>query len=274
MSYKPVFRYKLKGLDEEFSNWTGKSKIEFTRLPYGKYSFLVQTKDIYNNLSPVTEYNFEIRPPWYLSEIALISYAFLFVLGLVFLRVAFKRRLKKHAIELEQREKERRRREQMLVEQKYMRLKNRDLQSEVASKSIELANYTMTMINKNEILLKIKNELQKLKKELGPRFPAYKYKKLNKMLEQSLSSEDEWKKFEFHFDQAHENFFKRLKSEYPQLTPNDLKLCAYLRMNLSTKEIAPLLNISIRGVEVRRYRLRKRLNLKREDNLVEFLMGF
>jgi len=274
MSYKPVFRYQLKGLDEDFSKWTGQSKVEFTRLPYGQYTFLVQTKDIYNNLSPLTEYTFEIRPPWYLSEIALICYVFLFIIGLVFLRVAFKKRLKKHAIELEQKEKERRRREQMLVEQRYMRLKNRGLQSEVASKSIELANYTMTMINKNEVLLKIKDELQKLKKELGPRFPAYKYKRLNKMLEKSLSSEDEWKKFEFHFDQAHENFFKRLKSEYPELTPNDLKLCAYLRMNLSTKEIAPLLNISIRGVEVRRYRLRKRLNLKREDNLVEFLMGF
>lgn len=274
MSYKPVFRYQLKGLDEEFSNWTGQSEVEFTRLPYGQYTFRVQTKDIYNNRSPITEYTFNIRPPWYLSKIALICYVCLLILGLVFLRVAFKRRLKKHAIELEQREKERRRREQMMVEQRYMRLKNRDLQSEVASKSIELANYTMTIIDKNEILLKIKNELQRLKKELGPRFPAYNYKKLNEMLEKSLSSEDEWKKFEFHFDQAHENFFKRLKAEYPDLTPNDLKLCAYLRMNLSTKEIAPLLNISVRGVEVRRYRLRKRLKLKREDNLVEFLMGF
>ena len=66
--------------------------------------------------------------------------------------------------------------------------------------------------------------------------------------------------------------FKNLMNHYPDLTPGDLKLCAYLKMNLSSKEIAVLLNISTRGVEIRRYRLRKKLNLEHDKNLVEFLM--
>ncbi len=270
----PVFRYKLQGLNNQFSGWTNRSEVSYTRLPYGDYTFVVQTKDIYGDLSPETTFLFRIKPPWYLSTKAIVIYFVLVLLGAYFLRILFLKRLRKHAIEVEQREKEKRRREQMLVEQRYMQMKTKDLQSEIASKSIELANYTMTIINKNEVLLKIKEELQELKKQLGPRFPNYHYRKLIKILEKNLSSEDEWKKFENHFDNAHENFFRRLKAEYPELTPNDLKLCAYLRLNLSTKEIAPLLNISIRGVEVRRYRLRKRLNLSRQDNLVEFLMGF
>jgi DNA-binding CsgD family transcriptional regulator len=80
--------------------------------------------------------------------------------------------------------------------------------------------------------------------------------------------------FEKQFDQAHENFFKRLKTNYPELTPSDLRLCAYLRMNLSSKEIAPLINITIRGVEERRYRLRKRLNLPSDQNLPDFILAF
>ncbi|MCK4699194.1 MAG: transcriptional regulator, partial [Bacteroidales bacterium] len=75
-------------------------------------------------------------------------------------------------------------------------------------------------------------------------------------------------------DQAHQNFFKRLKTDYPKLTPSDLRLCAYLRINLSSKEIAPMLNISLRGIEVKRYRLRQRLGLQTEENLVEFIMRF
>ena len=83
--------------------------------------------------------------------------------------------------------------------------------------------------------------------------------------------DDNWDKFELYFDQVHENFFQRLRDHYPKLTPKDQKLCAYLRMNLSTKEIAPLLNISVRGVEISRYRLRKKLGLTSETNLVDFI---
>ena len=84
--------------------------------------------------------------------------------------------------------------------------------------------------------------------------------------------EEDWHLFEQHFDQVHENFLKRIKEIHPGLTPKDLKICAYLRMNLSSKEIAPLLNISVRGVEISRYRLRKKLGLERDDNLIEYLM--
>jgi DNA-binding NarL/FixJ family response regulator len=80
--------------------------------------------------------------------------------------------------------------------------------------------------------------------------------------------------FEMNFNQVHEQFFKKLKADFPELTPGDLKLAAYLKMNLSSKEIAPLLNISIRSVENKRYRLRRKLNLEEEENLTEFMLRY
>ena len=97
-------------------------------------------------------------------------------------------------------------------------------------------------------------------------------RRIQKVIDEGMNDERDWNVFESSFNEAHENFFKKLKSGHPDLVPNDLKLCAYLRMNMSSKEMASLLNISLRGVEIRRYRLRKKLNLEHDKNLVEFLI--
>ncbi|MDP3444548.1 MAG: regulator, partial [Ignavibacteria bacterium] len=133
---------------------------------------------------------------------------------------------------------------------------------------------TMAMIKKNELLIEIRKEIEIQKDELGYRMPVKYFQRINKLIENSINSEHDWEMFENLFDQAHENFFKRLKNDYKELTTSDFRLCAYLRMNLSSKEIAPLLNISIRGVEEKRYRLRKKLQLPSDQNLTEFIINF
>ncbi|MCB0587314.1 MAG: hypothetical protein KDD06_18595 [Phaeodactylibacter sp.] len=95
-----------------------------------------------------------------------------------------------------------------------------------------------------------------------------------RQIDSHLSSEEDWEVFESNFNQVHDQFFKRLKEAYPDLTPGDLRLAAYLKMNLTSKDISPLLNISLRGVENKRYRLRRKMNLGPEENLTEFLMQF
>lgn len=75
------------------------------------------------------------------------------------------------------------------------------------------------------------------------------------------------------FNNTDRDFLKKLKEEHPELTPNDLKLCVYLRLNLSSKEIAPMLSISSRSVEVKRYRLRKKMKLKHDKNLTDYILG-
>ena len=88
----------------------------------------------------------------------------------------------------------------------------------------------------------------------------------------NLNTSDDWKLFEEAFKNTDKGFIKKLKSEHTNLTSNDLRLCTYLRLNLSSKEIAPLLNISIRSVEVKRYRLRKKMNLPHEASLSSYIL--
>lgn len=87
-----------------------------------------------------------------------------------------------------------------------------------------------------------------------------------------MNSEDDWKMFLIKFEEKHTGFFKKMKALYPQLTNNDLRLCACLKLNLETKEIASLMNLSIRAVENSRYRLRKKLNIQPSQNLNEFFL--
>lgn len=270
----PVFRHKLAGLEMEWSEWSAVPRINYTRLPAGEYEFIVQTESPGGLISNPVNYPFTILKPWYISLVAVIFYTVIFVCCVIILRLMFLRRLKKHKVHLELEEQKKRKNDMLLAEKKFFRLRNEKLSAEISYKSKQLANSTMSIINKNESLLEVRNELIKQKKELGTRYPDYYYRKLERLIDKNISNKNDWKIFEIYFDQAHQNFFKRLKNDYPKLTPSDLRFCAYLRINLSSKEIAPMLNISLRGIEVKRYRLRQRLGLQTEENLVEFIMQF
>jgi DNA-binding CsgD family transcriptional regulator len=167
--------------------------------------------------------------------------------------------------------KEQRKREEN--EKELISLKNEKLQADISYKSKELASSAMAIISKNKILTDLKEMLQQQKSELGSRFPGKYFNEMIRKIEETLSSHDDWKIFETNFEQAHETFIKNLKSRYSDLTPKDIRLCAFLRMNLSSKEIAPLLGISIRGVENHRYRLRQKMNLAHDENLIEIILN-
>ena len=128
-----------------------------------------------------------------------------------------------------------------------------------------------SLVKKNESLLEIKVEL--VKNKIGFDNSSV-YKRLLRKIDNSLGHEDEWQLFEYNFNQVHEEFFNQLKSKCPQLTHKDLKLCAYIKMNLLTKEIAPLLNVSTRGLETHRYRLKRKLNLENNKSLADYLKNF
>jgi AraC family transcriptional regulator, chitin signaling transcriptional activator len=122
------------------------------------------------------------------------------------------------------------------------------------------------MIKKNEFLGAIKGQLAKMTEDKN-------IKTVVKTIDRNINNEDDWKFFEEAFNNADKDFLKKIKQDHPELTHNDLKLCAYLRLNLSSKEIAPLLNISVKSVEVKRYRLRKKMDLEHETGLTDYIMG-
>ncbi len=257
------YNHRLEGLEDNWSSYSAKNRVSYSRLPWGEYVFRVKGMDELGKEISQASFQFEVLPPWYASNLAIALY----VIILISVPVGYHFHLKRQKKLLK-------RRERLRAEQKITRLKNINLQNEIEHKSNELANMTMALIRKKEALLEIKETVEHQKKVLGDRLPNRNYEKLLKTIDKNISNEDDWNIFEEHFDRAHDNFFKRLKSDYPELTPSDLRLCAYLQMNLTSKEIAPLLNISVRGVESHRYRLRKKLHLASDDNLIEFILNF
>jgi DNA-binding CsgD family transcriptional regulator len=215
-----------------------------------------------------------IRPPWFGSILALVLYGLIVIGAIVLLRILFLKRLRLHKMKIMDEENERSRQDRLKAEQEVISLRNEKLEAEVNFKNIQLADFTMSVIKRNEQLIRIRDEFMRQFAEKGNSYPKAFREKIMHLFDKQLSSDDDWQTFETHFDQAHQDFINRLKASYPDLTQSDLKLCAYLRLNISSKEIAHLLNISLRGVEVRRYRLRKRINISTEENLYEFLLRF
>jgi DNA-binding CsgD family transcriptional regulator len=273
---KPQFQYYLEGYSQEWSDWSFATQKEFINLAQGDYRFLVRARVEDGAISPITEFKFTVRPPWFATYWALLGYVLLGS-GLVYLsRYFYQVKLRKDKVRievrLEQEKEEVLRREALLNEQKLVRLRNEQLESELATKSRELANSALSIVSKNELLNGIREEILQLKDASGKKLAPEQLKKLQKVIEEGMDTDYDWNLFESSFNEAHENYFKKLKAVHPDLTPKDLKLCAYLRLNMNSKEIATLLNITVRSVEISRYRLRKKLNLHHEKNLVEFLM--
>lgn len=261
---KPIsYRYCLNGLDFDWNEIGNVPELSFDRLSQGKYTLKVKAVDLWGNESNVYKFSFEILPPWYSSNVAISLYSIIFIVMLLLFHYWGTMQTKKK----EQQQHEKR-------EQELIRLRNEKLRDEIKYKSKELANSTMSIIKKNEFLLNLKEIIDKQKTELGSRYPDKYYNYLNKKIDENISNQDDWKIFQTNFEQAHEQFLIKIKENYPELTSGDLRLCAYLRMNLTSKEIAPLLGISVRGVENHRFRLRKKFNLNRDESLSDIILSF
>lgn len=156
-------------------------------------------------------------------------------------------------------------------EREIIKLKNEHLELEIKHKSQELANIAINLARKNELLSSIKQDLGKLKNSTEPSSHQRQLLRLNNKINEGIQQDDSLTKFEEYFDTVHNNFIQCLSDKYPTLSINEKRMCAFIKMELSSKEMAPLLNMSVRGVETIRYRLRKKFDLSRDENLICFL---
>lgn len=273
------FQYALEGYDKKWSSWGTKTQVDYTNLNAGTYTFKVRAKNINGNVSNVATYNFKILPPWYASRLAFITYALLAGSSIFFLIFIPRKRFDREKTALQSEQKKtllQKEREHQLIEQERQQqisqLEKEKLELQIQSKNQELASSTMHLVQKSEVLRKIKEELQKIVVSSKDEVTNKYIKRVIRKVSIDERIDEDWEQFAKHFDQVHSQFLQRLRSQYTQLTPKDHRLCAYLRMNLSSKEMASLMNISVRSVEVARYRLRKKLDLDGEVNLVEFML--
>lgn len=276
-----LFSYLLEGYDRVRSDWSSSDAKEYTGLHEGSYVFRVRGKNIYDFETPDAFIKIRILPPWYRSLIALFIYILIILSGIWYaaLQVVEKIRRDRQRITVRHQQDIHQARQEILAEsleseKKLVQLEKEKIESEMIHKNKQLANSVSGLLKKNEFLIQLREELQKIVGKTSNPAVEERLQKIMTRVDDNLEADNEYQQFEDHFDAVHDDFLKILKKAYPQLTPKDLRLCAYLRMNLSTKEIAPLMNISPRGVEISRYRLRKKMTLSHDANLIEFMLKF
>lgn len=163
-----------------------------------------------------------------------------------------------------------------MARQKEAEMEQKQLKAELEHKAEDFALSTMNLIQKNDILQKIDSDLQRAADYIvsDSNKTLMIITKIRSGIRENIAHDDDWQKFETNFDMVYDDYLKRLGADFPTLTHSDKKICAYLRMDLSSKDIAPLMNMTVRSVEMTRYRLRKKLNLDRSANLTAFLQSY
>lgn len=264
--------YQLEGYDKHWREVTNDFKVNYQNLPSGHYQLKVKMlNELGETLSHYT-FPFSVTTPWYRSVWAYILYLAGFIgagalVTALYLRYKMKKKERSYL-------RERLRRQRLLEarEQEVTKLQNQMLMAQLDYKSKSLAEATMMNITRNEFLTNLITELEELMD--NQKVSKAKSRLILQHIRENISQEDQWQVFQENFDLIHKDFFKKLKELYPQLTPTDLRLAVLIRLNYTSKEIATMQNVSLRGVETARYRLRKKLQLAEENNLYEFFAQF
>ncbi|HEY5687262.1 MAG TPA: triple tyrosine motif-containing protein [Yeosuana sp.] len=259
------YQYQLEGIDTHWSSWSKNSNAMFKYLPFGNYTFNVRAKTGNTLSSNIASYSFKIQRPWFLSNTMISIYFIVLWLFSLIVHNVYKRYYKKQREKLLFKTQQQLELKELENQRQLMKFNNDKLRQDIDTKNRELGISTMSLIKKNEFLNNIKKELKNAE-------DSKNLKHVVKIIDKNLNNTDDWNLFEEAFNNADKDFLKKIKNNHPALTSNDLRLCAYLRLNLSSKEIAPLLNISPRSVEVKRYRLRKKMGLSHESSLTDYIL--
>jgi ligand-binding sensor domain-containing protein len=265
------YSYQLKGYDRGWSVPTTKTEKEYTNLPEGRYTFVVKAYDNLGNESEAVSYSFVIDPAWYKTAWAYFIYVVLLLAFIYVVNRWQKRKFSRQQLRFEEEQKRLKYIHQLEMEKnekEIIQLQNEKLINEVIYKNKELADVSMHLVERSDALIKVKDELQRLHKKTGGNHDVKRAIELVNEIEKNNSN---WEQFAAHFDEINNDFIKKLKTRFPTLTSTDLKVCTYLQLKLASKEIAQLMNISLRGVEISRYRLRKKLQVSAGRTLNDFL---
>ncbi len=240
----------------------------------------LKVRNSYGIQSDETFISFTVSPPWYRHFLAYLVYVLLTVLSIFYIRQRTKMKIRKNKYyeTIEQRklylEKESKiKQEQHELEKEIEKLKNEKLKTKILAKDKELVNNSLQAVKKNKILNGIIYKLKDINTEAFDESTKSQFTKLNRSIVKEVNTDKSWKDLEKHIKNVHFDFLKRLKEKHPGISPRELDLSTYLLINMSTKEIAEIMNVSSGGVEVARHRLRKKIGLDKNENLVSYLMS-
>ncbi|WP_310556565.1 histidine kinase [Flavobacterium sp.] len=265
---KPNLFYTIDG-DKNFIS-TFEGTLTFNNLSSGLHKVSVYFNDG-SKLYMVSTFEFTVAKPWYFSFWMIIVY-FLTINTILYLYYKWNkiRYNQKLALQEEELRHQKNILEMQLKAENKLNIQEYQkhiLELEIQTKASEVVGKSLSIAKQNEMIeniqqiLETEKDIDKLKSEI------------KKGIKINAVNKNEWKIFENNLNQIHNKFIIDLSKKHPNLTSKDINLCIYLKMNLSSKEIAPLMNISFRGVELHRYRLRKKLGLRQEDSLSNFMIS-
>lgn len=273
------YSYWLEPFDTGWSAWSKQAIKEYTNLREGSYTMKVKEKNSYGQESEPASLDFSINPPWYRHWAAYLAYTSLGILMVYLVRLQIRAKIRKNKYyeTLLQRkmylEKESKiRMEQYKLEKKIQKMNRDRLKTKILAKDKELVNNSLQVVKKNNTLNHIVQKIKDLDTEGMNMETRTQLGNLKKGIVKEING-NSWKDLEKHIKNVHFEFLKRLKDKYPNISPRELDLSTYCLMNMSTKEIAEVMNISNGGVELARYRLRKKLGLKRKESLTGFMLN-
>lgn len=272
------YSYFLVGLDFGWSEWSPLPFKEYTKLSHGNYTFKVKSKSNTGIEGDEISYAFTILPMWYQTNLAYFIYFILFfVVGYLSYRLvvkkieAEKRKTKLETLKDQKLVKLELQQLKLSIEQQKIKEDNTHLEMDLIDKSKELANYTLLLSKRKEVFLELSNDLKQLKEIVKTSESKNKIIQIFKKLNQNKIGDKYLEIFDVNFERVNTNFFRDLKQINASFSQRELRLCALIKMNLTNKEISHILNISTRGVETARYRIRKKLNLPGSESLTLFL---
>ncbi len=272
------YSFKLEPIDKNWSGWQNSSYKEFTHLNPGDYVFKIKSRNLSGILGKETTYKFTILPKWYQTNFAFFLYISTFILLIYITWTLVKKKIERERTKARiEAEKTKKLLELELEQLKLLREKEKinaakiHLEEDVIEKSKQLANYTLMLSQKKELFNDLQSDLKSLREINKNDDFRKRISLIFQKLHQNKIGEEFMEIFDVNFEKINHNFFEKLKELNPSLTKRELRLCAFVKMDLSNKEIAPLLSISIRGVENARYRVRKKLNVQHEENFASYL---
>ena len=272
------YQYILEPMDASWSAWSNNNHKEYTHLSPGTYSFKVRSRDLLGNMAATAAYSFTILPKWYETTLMKIVYFLIFSLLLLGIYTLMKKRIERKNYKQQEEAKRTKKLlqleiEQLKLQQEHDRIE-RDknlLEEDMLLKSKELANFTMQLVSKKDVFNELQKDLKELRTLVKSPTSKDKLRAIFGKLHQHKIGEEYMEVFDVNFEKIHHDFFVKLKEIHPDISKKELRLASFIKMEMSNKEIAPLLNISVRGVETARYRISKKLNIKEHKNLADFL---
>lgn len=264
--------YKLSPSDDKYHQMKD-GKVSYSHLTNGNYELHIATKSG-RDFTELDSFNFKVKKPWFVSNLMIAFYLLLiFLIYYLYHKISQRQNKQKleqlqHEVDLQKQlikvktEAEKKEVQHIVEKQK--------LEQDIKSKTTELASRALSVASQSELLI----ELESIMKNIDQENPIKTKKDIAKILKDYNYSQNEWKVFDTNLHELHEDFISRLVKSYPDLTSKDIRLAILLRMNMTSKEIAPLMRKSFRSVELQRYRLRKKMKLSSKTNLSKFFVNF